>query len=74
MIAVKAMQNLIQKYLDYCAKHGWAPILTGVILGIFLIPVIPRVNAFVDNLASVIFVLIILLIGGFISLIASIFK
>lgn len=68
------MNDLIQKYIEYCEKHEWAPYLTGIILGILLIPIVPWVNNFIDNMVGVLFVSIIMFIGGFITLIAKIFR
>lgn len=71
---VDVMNDLIQKYIKYCEKHEWTPYLTGIILGVLLIPIIPWVNNFIDDMIGVLSVSIIMFIGGFITLIAKIFR
>lgn len=68
------MNDLIQRYIEYCGKHEWAPYLTGIALGILLIPIVPWVSNFIDDMVGVLSVLIIMLIGGFITLIAKILR
>ena len=70
----RKLMAVVEKYIELCSKHKWLGIISYIGISIAFIPVVGWFFAFLERLVEMMFVLAILLIGGFISLVSSFFK
>jgi hypothetical protein len=70
----KKFVAIFEKYIELCHKHRWLGIISYLAIIITLAPLMGWFWNFLDGLLRTLSVLAILCIGGFISMIASIFK
>lgn len=70
----KKLVAIFENYIELCHKHRWLGIASYLVTVIVLALFVVWFWNFLDGLVKAILVLAILCIGGFISLVASIFR